>query len=345
MRFELSSTQRALLFGESKAVRAEFVKNVSGLIVEHFGHCPKPIERARVLLDTLVKTLGEQPNQALTIDDDMMAQLIRTIVIRRRFQIAADIEQKVSLIHDENFKNQTKQVLEPYDELMGQPWFEDGRPVLLPRLADYLVMEEAERLEPAMTNFNNTQRLTDEKFHILQAPQLFIPDLDSNRVKCELRGIGCAVAFVDIDDFKAFNSAYTEPIVDMRVLPKFMRTIEGHLYARGYGYRIGGDEYLILLQNATREVSKSFFESLRAAIENLTYESIDRKTTVSMGVVFVAPGCFFTSHEIREKAAIAKAEAKRLGKNCIATFTDDHYEKLVKVDPAIRNVGSTIPAE
>ena len=79
-----------------------------------------------------------------------------------------------------------------------------------------------------------------------------LPDLAYFRVKCELRDQSVSVAYVDIDEFKSFNDKYGHERVDRDILPRFMSEIEGVVFSRGFAYRIGGDEYLILLPNMSR---------------------------------------------------------------------------------------------
>lgn len=40
--------------------------------------------------------------------------------------------------------------------------------------------------------------------------------------------------------------------VDRKILPRFMRTIEAHVFARGFAYRFGGDEYVLLIPQGCR---------------------------------------------------------------------------------------------
>src|SRR3989454_3564907 len=50
----------------------------------------------------------------------------------------------------------------------------------------------------------------DDKFRILLSPASFLPALRRCRIESWLRDISVAVAFTDIDDFKALNTRYTE---------------------------------------------------------------------------------------------------------------------------------------
>ena len=90
------------------------------------------------------------------------------------------------------------------------------------------------------------ERAYDEKFQLLHAPTLFLPDLSYYRTICELRAVPVSVAYIDIDDFKSFNTRYGETQVDRDVLPRFMGTLEAHLFFHSFAQHIllSGDESL-----------------------------------------------------------------------------------------------------
>jgi diguanylate cyclase (GGDEF)-like protein len=204
------------------------------------------------------------------------------------------------------------------DALAGEPTFQQIEPLRLPRLKDFLPVQhiEAATLNPVSI----AQRQYDEKFHILQAPNLFLSDLAYFRAKCEQRDTLLAIAFMDIDDFKQFNSQHTETKVDRNLLPRFMQTIEAHMFHHGLAYRQGGDEYLILVPSMSNSLCLSFFDELRCKLAELKYAEIDKKTTVSIGVCFAEPDSPLTDRELLERANRAKKFAKEKGKNCIASY-------------------------
>jgi diguanylate cyclase (GGDEF)-like protein len=128
------------------------------------------------------------------------------------------------------------------------------------------------------------------------------------------------VAFLDIDGFKQINSAHTETKVDRNLLPRFMRTLEAHVYHHGFAYRQGGDEYLVLLPGFSRDLALDFLDELRRVLADLRYPDIDGTTTVSIGACLAEPDCPLTDRELRERANQAKEFAKKQGKNCLATY-------------------------
>jgi len=153
-------------------------------------------------------------------------------------------------------------------------------------------------------------RIYDEKFGILNAPQLFFPDLYYFRETCGIRSIPLCVAYVDIDDFKSFNEKYTETKVDINLLPKFMTALEVQIYHHGYAYRYGGDEYVILLPNMSKDLAVTLLKKLQGILQELNYPEIDGFVQVSIGLFEISANCLLTDREIEQKASKAKKYAK-----------------------------------
>jgi diguanylate cyclase (GGDEF)-like protein len=216
---------------------------------------------------------------------------------------------------------------------VSEEWFQQIEPQRLPRLKDFLPVQF---IEAAMGNLITLpMRQYDEKFHILQAPALFLPDLGYLRAKCEVRDASLTIAFLDIDNFKDFNTAHGESKVDRNLLPRLMQTLEAHVFHHGYAYRQRGDEYLILLPSLSKSLAIEFLDELRLNLAALTYPEIEGRTTVSIGACTSQPDCPLTDRELRVRANDAKDFAKGQGKNCIATYEGPRFvpEELRVVRP------------
>jgi diguanylate cyclase (GGDEF)-like protein len=142
-----------------------------------------------------------------------------------------------------------------------------------------------------------------------------------------MRGTGCAASrgVCDIDKFKQFNIDYTETKVDRNLLPRFLQTVEAHVYHHGYAYQEGGDEVMILIPSLSRILAIAFLDELRTKLSNLEYPDIKERTTVSIGLCIVAPDCALTDRELRDSASEAKKYAKENGRNCIATYKGSRF--------------------
>jgi diguanylate cyclase (GGDEF)-like protein len=244
--------------------------------------------------------------------------LFKQILLRYRRQQAARTEgYREKTFHAEIIQT-LEEAINALDAVVGTDWFQEVEPLRLPRAKDFLPIQYIE--QSAMGQSELAPRQYDEKFHILQAPTLFLPDLACFRGKCEVRDAPLTVAFLDIDDFKGFNSAHGETKVDRNLLPRFMQTLEAHVYHHGFAYRQGGDEYLVLLPSLSKALALAFLDELRCKLAALQYPDIGGAPTVSIGMCCAEPDCPLTDRELRDRANHAKKFAKDHGKNRIATY-------------------------
>src|SRR5262249_25660903 len=166
--------------------------------------------------------------------------------------------------------------------VMESEWFGAAVAQRVPQLTDFLSIRNAEAalVDPLVLS----PREFDEKFHILEAPSLFLPDLAYYRRRCRFRDAPVAVAFLDIDEFKEFNTHLGETKVDIELLAPLMETIESHVFAHGHAYRFGGDEYMLTLPNMPRGWAIDFVRALQARVRERPYRSVHRPPTFSAGV-------------------------------------------------------------
>jgi hypothetical protein len=202
--------------------------------------------------------------------EDHLTPYLKRVVLDNRFERANSMQVSLSKVSDPDIVEALHQALSPYTEFLLT--MQSVKPARRPELIDYLTLERVEQIEERLKrNFalmngqdepKETKREFDEKFHILQSPASFLNDLQHARRKCRLRNLPVIVAFLDIDDFKQFNTVHGETVVDRFLLPRFMAAIEAHVYSRGYAYRIGGDEYVLLLPNLDKDSAAEFSKCL-----------------------------------------------------------------------------------
>ena len=207
------------------------------------------------------------------------------------------------------------------------------------RLSEYLNLETVTKLQGPEGKLRD--RVYDAKFHILMDQSLFLDDLRYFRDQCAMRDRPVSVAYIDIDNFGAFNRDLPgkETQVDRDVLPFFMSALERYVYAKGFAYREGGDEYLVLLPNADQLEALYFFDSLREYLAAVRYPIDVRSPTVSVGVYTALASLRQTSLQIQTLANAAKAHAKADGRNRVAGYRSDHApsnDTLLIVDDAFR---------
>ncbi|MCA9621942.1 MAG: GGDEF domain-containing protein, partial [Myxococcales bacterium] len=248
---------------------------------------------------------------------DAHSRLLKRILIDERRHTAEAIDEPLQKAVDRGVIHQLMRETNKLEQFMEQPWFDSVEAMRLPKLTDYLSVRYAEE---SMEELYMEPRELDEKFHILEAPSLFLRDLAYYRIRCGLRDLPIAVAYMDIDDFKAFNTKYTETKVDLDLLTPFMETIEAHVFAHGHAYRFGGDEYLLLLPNVGWDAAQASLVRLQDRVSALECKGIRERVTISFGVVMVESDCILTDREVLAKANLAKNHAKTGEKDCIAYF-------------------------
>jgi diguanylate cyclase (GGDEF)-like protein len=254
---------------------------------------------------------------------DIHARLLKAVVAHQRRALASEIDEpRRRTDHREAIRFLEKE-LRVLDDVIAAPWFSEVAPARLPRLTDYLSLRYAEQVLGGAGAL--APRVYDEKFGILEAPALFIPDLAAYRRRCGLRRVPVCVAFLDIDDFKAWNTRYGETRIDRDMLPAFMELLEAHAFAHGHAYRFGGDEYVVLLPNYAPEDAVRLVRRFQAALHELVLAGIEASPTVSAGICPVGPDCILTDREVLERANRAKNHAKAHGKDRVAWYRGELY--------------------
>lgn len=96
------------------------------------------------------------------------------------------------------------------------------------------------------------------------------------------RGSALSVLYIDADHFKQVNDRYGHSIGD-KVLQSLALTLTTKLRQSDYLYRIGGEEFAVLLRNINAEQAANVAEKLRAAIAALHQQELPQ-ISVSIGV-------------------------------------------------------------
>lgn len=127
-----------------------------------------------------------------------------------------------------------------------------------------------------------------------------------------------SVLMMDVDSFKTFNDTYGHPAGD-----QLLRTIASILRANvrnvDYVGRYGGEEFLVILPETSKDDACRMAERIRSAVEELAVMQIqgrDIRRTVSVGVASY-PEDALNPGELVQQADDALYRAKRAGKNCV----------------------------
>ncbi len=318
---ELTQTQAKPFVVER--FRESFEQEVVQVLENQFrGVRPSDVRELLEQLSLLLLALKVKQNPVCI--HDIHGRLLKRIVIEQRRKEAESIDGPIQKATDTRLIRDLRARLRPIETLMEEPWFDELKAARTPMLTDYLSVRFAEA--GLADKLAQPPREYDEKFHILEAPALFLPDLDYYRRRCGLRDAPIAVAFLDIDDFKAFNTKYGETKVDIDLLTPFMEAVEAHVFAHGHAYRFGGDEYVLLLPNFGRAWAIGWLKALQDRLARAKYKGIRGAPTISIGVCIIDSECILTDREVLERTNKAKDHAKTQ-KGSIAMYQGQHYRK------------------
>ncbi len=121
-----------------------------------------------------------------------------------------------------------------------------------------------------------------------------------------------AVIMVDLDFFKSVNDTYGHSVGD-EVLKYLAQKMTHHAPKETVCCRYGGEEFMMIMPNATEETAWTVAENLRKDLE-MTISPCGRPVTMSGGIALF-PYMGDTSAQIIEKADIALYKAKQNGRN------------------------------
>lgn len=183
---------------------------------------------------------------------------------------------------------------------------------LLVSLFSYIFARVTERQRALLEQVANRDALTG-------APNRRALDHDLLELRCG-RAVGVpALLLLDLDHFKRINDAYGHAEGD-RVLVEFASLLNRSIRLPDKSYRLGGEEFVVLLPEATPETAAAIAERLRRRTHrDLRVNS--GAVTVSIGVALRRPGEAF-EHWLR-RADQALYRAKGLGRNTVVSSEDD----------------------
>jgi len=172
----------------------------------------------------------------------------------------------------------------------------------------YMTMERAERrnyelaMKDMLTGLANRRAISDQ-LHIAVA-------------RAQRQGQFLSVLMLDIDHFKRVNDGYGHQAGDM-VLRGVAQTLQSRLRGQDQIGRFGGEEFLIMLPDTSREGALTLAEALRAAVEAAPTQwgAHSIAVTISIGVAGGLITGAETSDSLVGAADVAMYQAKQAGRN------------------------------
>ncbi|GFO67027.1 diguanylate cyclase response regulator [Geomonas limicola] len=100
-------------------------------------------------------------------------------------------------------------------------------------------------------------------------------------------GRPCSIAFMDVDNFKAYNDTHGHPDGD-KLLRRLSELLMSQLRCSDLAARYGGEEFVLLLPDTPKQAAIRIAEALRAKVEQEHFPGRERqplgRVTISIGV-------------------------------------------------------------
>jgi two-component system cell cycle response regulator len=129
---------------------------------------------------------------------------------------------------------------------------------------------------------------------------------------------GLSLLMLDIDDFKKINDTYGHDIGDV-VLKDISKIILNSIRTTDYAARWGGEEFMVLLPETSILDASEIAELIRMNIEKYENKTLNKPTTVSIGVSQFKVNEDNTDTFIKS-VDLAMYEAKQTGKNKVMKY-------------------------
>jgi diguanylate cyclase (GGDEF)-like protein len=143
----------------------------------------------------------------------------------------------------------------------------------------------------------------------------FVELLDGELARAERAGSPCAIAVIDVDHFKAINDRFGHAAGDV-ALRGLVATISRRLRRGDALGRLGGEEFAVLLADATTADAERYADDLRALVA-LDAAASGTPFTVSVGVDAAAAGQGRTAEDLLLGADAALYRAKHAGRDTV----------------------------
>lgn len=190
------------------------------------------------------------------------------------------------------------------------------------------IMREHSRLEEAVYRDPLTGALNRKGLHVRAEPFL-------RRARHYRRGF--AIVYLDVDNFKTINDTLGHDYGDA-ALKAVVSRLRGHVRDSDLVARMGGDEFVVLLNDCSQENGENAVERLLRLVmgQSSELEGRDPQATLSIGLLWVRPG----KRELNLDALITQADqlmytAKRAGGNqiCRHTHVEPDHEPQGRAEP------------
>ncbi len=177
-----------------------------------------------------------------------------------------------------------------------------------------------------------TEQATTDMLTGVSNHRALMEQFDKELDRARRHGHKLAVLFFDLDHFKRTNDTYGHQTGDL-VLRQIAGIARASLRTIDTLARYGGEEFVTLLPNTGRAGAYQAAERLRQAVASHIFEGdhqVPLRVTVSVGVASY-PDDSTTREALLRRADVALYNAKRLGRNRVCVWGDDHETALAQM--------------
>lgn len=131
-----------------------------------------------------------------------------------------------------------------------------------------------------------------------------------------LAGTAFCVAIVDLDHFKTINDRYSHIVGDV-VLQRVARLMVDQLGAHGHAARLGGEEFALVLPNASLATASAVCEGLRIAVSTCDWSDLGEGLVVTISIGLSAGTGYEPAGDLMQLADTRLYRAKANGRDCV----------------------------
>jgi len=194
-----------------------------------------------------------------------------------------------------------------------------------PALSDakqQLAAAVAEQIALALSNLNLRETLRQQSVRDpltgLYNRRFLEEAMDREIARLERKSLPLSVIMIDVDHFKSFNDTFGHEAGDA-VLRDLGGVLQRHVRGSDIACRYGGEEFTIILPEATLDIGRQRADILRAAARELRLVHDGKSLgalTLSLGVACMPEHGRRREH-LLQAADVALYEAKARGRNCV----------------------------
>lgn len=148
--------------------------------------------------------------------------------------------------------------------------------------------------------------------------QRYLPmALDECIARYEEKGEAFSVLFMDVDHFKKVND-HRGHLTGSRILVEIGKILKENIRSIDYGFRYGGDEFLLILSNTEPETANIVAERIRQHVESEVFQVGDKQLQVTLSIgIACYPLHAKNKQEVLEMADKAMYYGKNKSRNIV----------------------------